>query len=130
MNAADTGMQREHQTGTGGAAVAEPEARLADERSQKVEARLGDPVLYVLAKTDLPATHQHVAGQKRPAMITAVHTGNLVNLTVFLDGRNDGVQEANAPGTIWARSISFDPDGGPGSWLPRETPAAGQIDKI
>lgn len=58
------------------------------------------------------------AGQEFTAIVTSVHSENVVNLVVFADRRLDrGYGVILQAGTVWFGSmIGFDHDRGPGTW--------------
>ena len=58
------------------------------------------------------------AGEEFAAIVTSVHSENVVNLVVFADRRLDRGYGVIVPaGTVWFGSmIAFDYDRGPGTW--------------
>lgn len=78
-----------------------------------MEVTVGRIVHYVLADG-------RSKGEVRPAIVVhvwsqpiAIGTG-ACQLQVFTDGSNDGPQFAS--GLHWATSVTYDPDGAPGTW--------------
>lgn len=54
-------------------------------------------------------------GAHRPAVIVRVYgSSNKVNLQVFTDGKDDGIQLAS--GLCWRTEVENDPEGAQGTW--------------
>ena len=74
----------------------------------------GRIVHYVLFYDDLTPDKKHNVGQIRPAIIVdSWHGSELINVTVFLDGANDG---APFPALKHLSSVEHDENGRPGTW--------------
>lgn len=81
--------------------------------------RVGAQVLYVLTESDLGNGYKHLAGQVRPAVVTAVygppqHNEGTVSLQWFHNGFDDGMHNG---GTRWARHVNHHPLPRKGCWI-------------